>query len=159
MAVNTPLSFKDITIQMTIEHFIPYLRDSSKVLNGQHRYIIVASELMFPFINIITYHFRKSGEKNLASNNSNRLKNQFKSRVCCNVFHYHQPLFCRGTPDAQWRSREQRNDKEDLEEATFLFIFIFIFLFFFFFISVLEWLPFFRKRLHFLCSMLYYLFV
>ena len=35
----------------------------------------------------------------------------------------------------------------------------FLFLFLFFFISVLEWLPFFRKRLHFLCSMLYYLFV
>ena len=154
MAVNTPLSFKDITIQITIEHFISYLRDSSKVLNGQHRYVIVASELMFPFINIITHHFRKSGEKNLASNNSNQWKNQVKSRVCCNVFHHHQPV-----GEHLTRSGEVENSemiKKILKRQLF---YSFLFLFLFFFISVLEWLPFFRKRLHFLCSMLYYLFV
>ena len=93
MALNTPLSFKDIA-KMTIEHFISYLRDSGKVLNGRYRYVIVTSEL--PFINGITRRLRKSREKNLALENSNQQKNQVKSRVCFKVFHYHQLLFCRG---------------------------------------------------------------
>ena len=56
-----------------MEHFICWLRDPSKVLNGQHKYVIVDSELVL-VINIIANRFRTSGEKNLkaASNNSSR---------------------------------------------------------------------------------------
>ena len=83
-------------MQMAIGHFIGHLRDPSNVLNGQHKYIIVAPEFMFLFINITTHRVRISGEKNLASNNSSRWKNQVKSKVCCKVFHYHELLFCGG---------------------------------------------------------------
>ena len=71
---------------MTIEHFNSYLRVSSKVLNGQDKYVIVASELMFPFISIITHHFRTPGEKNPVLNKFNLWKYQVKSKVCLKFF-------------------------------------------------------------------------
>lgn len=91
----------DITIQITIEHFISYLRDSSKV----------------------THYFRTSGEKNLASNNSNWWKHQARSKVCCKAFHHHRSLFyVGGTLKVQWRNRQYWNDEKHLEDASFSFI-------------------------------------
>ena len=132
MAVNTPLSFKDITIQITIEHFISYLRDSSKVLNGQHRYVIVASELMFPFINIITHHFRKSERKTLLqiipTNGKTRLKVEFVVTffTTINLFFVGEHLT---------RSGEVENSemiKKILKRQLF-YSFLFLFFYFFFF--------------------------
>ena len=49
MALNTTLNYKDkiefdVTIQVTIDHFISWLRSPSEVLNGQRKHVIVASE-------------------------------------------------------------------------------------------------------------------
>ena len=78
---------------------------------------------MFSFINIITDHFRTSREKNLASNNFKQWKNQFKIKICCKVFYYHQSLSYVGkTPEMQRRNKKQYHDKKHLEVASFSFM-------------------------------------
>ena len=118
-----------ITIQMTIQDFLA--RNLSKVLNGQHRWVI------FHWPRLVPHHWLS----------------------CFKILHYHQLLLCRANAawDMQWRHREKRNDHEHHENPSFFHLAKFWMFFFFVCVCVL----FLRKYLlQILCCFLrYYLFI